>query len=292
VGLALSVGVGFLLHSGASAASASEALLVSGLSLGFALAMGLWISHIWTLSDERQALVDELRAAQSSLAALNRDAGVTSERERLAREIHDTIAQDLTGLVLLSEQSRRLLAAGDTAGAEAQLSMLEENARLALADTRSLVATSSPTSLDAGLSSALERLAERFERETAIVATVSTDVTAVLDRATEVVLLRCTQEGLANVRKHSGAAAASVTLIASPDGAKLTIRDDGRGFDTGAANPGFGLSGMRDRLALVSGSLEVTSDATGTRVGVTLPAASAGARLTRPTGPTRAGSIT
>jgi signal transduction histidine kinase len=271
VGLAGSVGVAFFLHSGPSAESASEALLVAGLSLTFALAMGLWITHIWTLSDSRQRLVEELQAAQSSLAALNRDAGITSERERLAREIHDTIAQDLTALVLLSEQSRRLLTGGDTSGAQAQLALLEENARLALAETRALVATTSPASLDAGLPSALERLADRFARETGITTTVSTTGTAPLDRPTEVVLLRCTQEGLANVRRHSRAHAASITLVSTRDAVTLTIGDDGRGFDTSAPSDGFGLGGMRDRLALVDGSLEVASGGQGTRLVVTLP---------------------
>ena len=279
IAVAIAVGIGYAFSFGLTPDSAGEAAIVVALSLTFSLAMGVWISRIFDVSTERQRLIDELTAAQSSLAALNRDAGVTSERERLAREIHDTIAQDLTGLVLLSQQARRMVAAADLGGADRQLALLEESARLALTETRTLVATSSPPTLDdGGITPAIERLGARFERETAIVVSVRTDVTAPLDRATEVVLLRCTQEGLANIRKHSGAAAATVVLIATDRGITLEISDDGSGFDLDEPGEGYGLSGMRDRLALVDGALDVSSSPAGTRLIVTLPAEPVGIR--------------
>ena len=280
IAVAIAVGIGYAFSFGLTPDSAGEAAIVVALSLTFSLAMGVWISRIFDVSTERQRLIDELTAAQSSLAALNRDAGVTSERERLAREIHDTIAQDLTGLVLLSQQARRMVAAADLDGADRQLALLEESARLALTETRTLVATSSPPTLDdGGIAPAIERLGARFERETGIAVTVRSDVTASLDRATEVVLLRCTQEGLANIRKHSGAAAATVVLIASDRGTTLEISDDGSGFDLEEPGDGYGLSGMRDRLALVDGALDVSSSPAGTRLIITLPAEAVGIRL-------------
>jgi len=99
-----------------------------------------------------------------------------------------------------------------------------------------------------------------------------------LDRENEVVLLRCAQEGLANVRKHSRAGAASVRLERVGTDAVLTVTDDGRGL--GAYSPahenGFGLSGMRDRLALVGGGLTVgAGERGGTVLRVTVPAAGA-----------------
>ena len=280
IAVAIAVGIGYAFSFGLTPDSAGEAAIVVALSLTFSLAMGVWISRIFDVSTERQRLIDELTAAQSSLAALNRDAGVTSERERLAREIHDTIAQDLTGLVLLSQQARRMVAAVDLDGADRQLALLEESARLALTETRTLVATSSPPTLDdGGIAPAIERLGARFERETGIAVAVRTDVTASLDRATEVVLLRCTQEGLANIRKHSGASAATVVLIASDRGTTLEISDDGSGFDLEEPGDGYGLSGMRDRLALVDGALDVSSSPAGTRLIITLPAEPVGIRL-------------
>ena len=268
IALAVTVGVGIFIGSG----SLSQALIVQGLSLAFSLALGLWITGIAQRSEERQRLLDELRATQHRLAAVNRDAGIASERERLAREIHDTIAQDLTGLVLLTQRARRELAAG--AGADATLELLEHGARAALVETRGLVAASAPLELaTGGIGAALERLAARFGRETDIRVTVSVDGLPVLDRDTEVVLLRCAQEGLANVRKHSRAATASVTLSTAGPVATLAISDDGHGFDPGADTGGFGLGGMRDRLGLVGGALDVASSPTGTVLTATLPLA-------------------
>lgn len=267
--LALAVGVGFWLQTN----DPLQTLLTAGLSLGFSLALGLWISRIAELSEERQALIDELHRAQSRLSVLDRDAGIASERERLAREIHDTIAQDLTALVMLTERSRTTLASGDTAGALSQLEMVEESARSALAETRALVAATAPVGLASGIHEALDRLAERFSRETGVTVGVEVGDLGALDRDTEVVLLRVAQEGLANVRKHAKAQSAVVELDGREGTVSLTVRDDGAGFDPSATTRGYGLTGMRDRLALVGGSLDVASSPTGTALTATLPAA-------------------
>jgi signal transduction histidine kinase len=271
IALAITVGIGMFFAQGASTDALISALLSEGLSLIFAIAFGLWITRIENRSTERQLLIDELRATQHTVAMLSQDAGVTSERERLAREIHDTIAQDLTGLVLLAQRAGRELSTGDTAAAGEQLVLLEEGARTALAETRALVASTAPTGLDTGgITAALDRLAQRYERETAIAVTVRADVDPPLSRDLEVVLLRCAQEGLANVRKHSGASAAALTLVASDSGITLRVADNGSGFDPAQPSSGYGLSGMRERLALVSGSLEVASGPEGTTLTVTL----------------------
>jgi len=268
VGVAGAVGVGLFLGTG----SLYQAVITEALSLGFSIGIGLWITQILTKSDERRQLLEELQAAQRQLATLSRDAGVTSERERLAREIHDTIAQDLTGLVLIAQRASRELASGDTAAASEQLAVLEEGARTALAETRALVASSAPPALDdSGIAAALERLGERFERETSMLVEVTTEVQQALDRDLEVVLLRCAQEGLANVRKHSGASRASIRLVLNRGERSLRIADNGAGFEPGAARSGFGLSGMRERLDLVGGTLDIDSGADGTALLVTLP---------------------
>lgn len=269
VALAAAVGVGFW----ASTGDLPQTLVTVSLSLAFSLAFGLWITRIAERSEERQRLLDELRATQDRLTAVSRDAGVASERERLAREIHDTIAQDLTGLVMLAQQVRRDLTAGDAARALERVVLIEDNARTTLAETRALVAASAPPSLASGdLRDALDRLAERFTRETGTVVTVS-GASPGLDRAGEVVLLRCAQEGLANVRKHAGAGAVTLALGEHEGVASLTIVDDGHGFDTSVTGSGFGLGGMRDRLALVGGDLAVKSSVDGTQLVATLPTA-------------------
>lgn len=273
IALVLSIAFGLWLGNGMSWGALAQASIIESLSFAFSLALGFWISAISTRSHERQLLVDELREAQSSLEALSRDAGAASERERLAREIHDTIAQDLTGLVMLTQRARRELDGGRVSAAGAQLELIEESARSALAETRALVASTGPVGLSTGgIADALERLAERFSRETSV--TVGVEVTALpaLERDTEVVLLRVAQEGLANVRKHAGAESAVIELRTDDGVVSLTVRDDGSGFDATSPTSGFGLGGMRDRLALVGGALTISSaPGAGTQLTATLP---------------------
>lgn len=248
---------GFLIRLGISPNSLVLAVAIEGISFVFAVVMGVWISRIAELGNERKRLLDELTAAQAQLAVLHRDAGATDERERLARELHDTIAQSLTGQVLLAQRARRELAAGTLN--DATLGVLETASRDALAETRTLVAASARIELPGGgLVEALERLASRFERESGIAVSVASALpTAALARETEVVLLRCAQEGLANVRKHAGAARVRVELGAEGDTATVRVVDDGHGFDPEHAASGFGLSGLRDRLGLVGGELSI-----------------------------------
>jgi len=272
VALALVVSAGFVVSVGTGSDNLSQTGLIQSISLVGSLALGLWISRIADLSNERLRLLDELTATQAELAAANHDTGVVSERERLAREIHDTIAQSLTGIVMMSQRAQRELGAGQLAPLADQLQLLEESARDALVETRSLVAASAPVDLGGGIASALERLAERFRRESGIAISVSAEVSVELDRDTEVVLLRCAQEALANVRKHSHATTATVRLVTELLTATLSVTDDGSGFDSNAAETGFGLPGMRDRLALVNGALAVSSvPGGGTSLSVSLP---------------------
>ena len=274
--LAIAISIGFLLCLGTSPDNVIQTFIIEAISLIGSLALGLWITRISDLSQQRQRLLDELTATQEALALANRDSGVTSERERLARELHDTIAQSLTGLVMLSQRAQRELVAGDNPAVRDQLGLtlglIEESARDALVETRSLVAASAPVELGGGIVAALERLGARFERETGIRIVVSASSSLELDRDTEVVLLRSAQETLANVRKHSGAREVDIVLRTSGDIVTLLVRDDGVGFTQSPHQPGFGLTGMRDRLALVNGNLSLeTHPGAGTTVLVTLP---------------------
>jgi signal transduction histidine kinase len=268
VAVAFAAGAGFFVALGPSWDTLASAAITFTFSLAGSIALGLWIWRIADYGSERARLLDELTAAQDELAAAHRDAGVTGERERLARELHDTIAQSLAGVVLLAQRSRRELAAG--ALRDESLELLESAARDALTETRTLVAGSAPVELGGGLGGALEILAERFRRESGVSISVSVALDAPLDRDAEVALLRCAQEGLANVRKHAGASAVSVSLHDDGDTAVLRISDDGSGLDPAAIPDGFGLSGLRARLALVGGTLSVTGDG-GTTVTARLP---------------------
>ncbi|MGR0219766.1 sensor histidine kinase [Agromyces sp. ZXT2-6] len=254
---------------------------VAALSVGFSIALGLWVTRIAMYGEERARLLHELQSAQGQLAAMHRDAGVADERARLAREIHDTIAQSLTGLVMVAQRTERRLAVVDgatVASARSDLELMEQMAREALTEARGLVASLAPVDPGAGLAEALRRLASSFERETGVRVSATTDA-ADLDRELEVVLLRCAQEGLANVRKHARAAAAQVTVATDADEVTLEVRDDGVGpGDAVAGDVGFGLAGMRDRVALVGGRVDFgPGEGGGTVLRVTVPRADAAA---------------
>ncbi len=268
VGVALAVAVGFFLSIPGPDVWA-QVLVSQVLSLGFATVMGLWITRIAELGQEKARLLDELTAAQDELATLHRDTGVTTERARMSREVHDTVAQSLTGLVLLAQRARRGFAAGTLD--DETLELIETGARDALAETRALVAAAAPVELaQGGIAEALQRLGERFERETRIRVSVQLALDAPLDRDAEVVLLRCAQEGLANVRKHSAATSARVALTTASGSARLSVTDDGRGFPADVRG-GFGLAGLRDRLALAGGVLEVDGTPGATSLTASLP---------------------
>ncbi len=271
--IGLAVGAGFTVSIGTEPGDLVQIAFTQALSLGFSLAMGVWISRMTALGEERGRLLAELQGAQEQIAALNREAGAAAERERLARELHDTIAQDLTGLVMLAQRARREAAAPD-----ATLAMIEEGARAALGETRALVAAGAALDADGlGFDGALHRLAERFERETGVTVSLTITDGVALSRDAEVVVLRCAQEALSNARKHARARRIALEVGAvqpgSSDRVRLTVRDDGIGFDPGTASTGFGLSGMTERLALVGGTLRVDSaPGAGTSIVAELPA--------------------
>lgn len=271
----LSIAVGIASGIGLQVASGPDALvstlLIEGISVIGACAMGVWISSVAGLSEERRQLVEQLRATQDSLAEAHRHAGVTSERERLARELHDTVAQNLAGIVMLTERARGDLAADRVDRLDERLTILEESARAALEESRTLVAAGAAGVAGDGLGAALHRLGERFTRETGVTVTVDAPDSA-LDRDTQVVLLRAGQEALANVRAHAHADSVQLALNVTADRVGLRIADDGVGFDPTVPTAGHGLRGLRERLALAGGSCTITSDAgRGTVVEVALP---------------------
>ncbi|MGB9375005.1 MAG: sensor histidine kinase [Jiangellales bacterium] len=259
--------------------AAVEASLTFAFNAGLSLLLGLWITGIARESDRRAALIDELRRTQAELAEAERDRGVMAERERLAHEIHDTLAQGFTSILALA----RAIDAGwdaDPGAARSRLALLEETACENVAEARALVAALRPVDLDdADLTGALERVVARFSRDCPTQARLEVRGQArPLSPHTEVVLLRAAQEGLTNVRKHAGATMVVVRLTyADPDEsmaasgdlpATLEVIDDGRGIVPGTAE-GFGLSGMRSRAAAIGGSVEVAAaDEGGTRVRV------------------------
>ena len=206
---------------------------------------------------------DELRAEQQRSASLRdqlvaqaREAGIAEERARLSREIHDTVAQDLVAIIAQLDAAS---AAPDAAERDRRLGVVDAAAREALAEARRAVkALASPRLDDADLPLALDDLLGEWRAGTGLGGELR-----VLGRAAasghDDVLIRVAQEGLANVAKHARARRADVVLEYGPASASLTIEDDGVGFDPTASVTGFGLRGMRERLAAVGGRLDLTS---------------------------------
>ncbi len=261
--------IGMAVTSGLGTGDWASAAVGALLAFSFTVALGLWITRIQSYGQERDRLLTELRASQDVVASLERQAGITEERARVAREIHDTIAQSLTGLVMTAQRASAVATrAPESLGPT--LSLIEDLAQEALTEARALVGAYTPVNVAGGLPATLAALADRFSAETGVAVSVTGEAPDV-DREAEVVLLRCAQEALANVRKHAHAQHVRVSIDATDDGAGLTVTDDGTGIGTLAGN-GYGLSGMAERVRLVGGTVEIGPDASGgTTVRVALP---------------------
>jgi signal transduction histidine kinase len=219
------------------------------------------------------ALVAELHATRAESARLSRDAGTAAERERLAREIHDTLAQGFTSIVALAQAVEPELET-DTASARRHLELIRTTARENLAEARAMVAELTPTALHSeSLPAAIQRQCDRLTAESGIAATLRVDgEIPPLGMAADVVLLRAAQEAFANVRKHSRASAVTVTVMPVERGVRLSVADNGIGLADQQIE-GFGLRGMRTRARQVGGTMSVLpTPGGGTTVTVEVPA--------------------
>jgi signal transduction histidine kinase len=263
----------YLARTGDVAATLAGPFPIAVLVTLFACAFAFWIDRIVRQSMERADLIDELAASRAEVARLSHDAGTLAERQRIAGEIHDTIAQGLSSVVMLVQAAEADLDR-DPASARTHLRMAGRAARENLAEARALVAGLLPAQLTgASLADVLRRLGHRFREETGVPVTVRVTAPAEpLPIALEVVLLRTAQEALTNVRKHAKATAVELVLACGTGSAMLTVTDDGCGLAPGGASPGFGLAAMRARVADVGGTLRLdTPPGGGTRLTAAVP---------------------
>jgi signal transduction histidine kinase len=253
----------------ASGELSGNAVVAAG-AFAISVPIGLW----WLRNERRtHALGDELARTQQQLAEAHRREGAAQERDRLAREIHDTLAQGFASIAALAEAAR---VASDPEQCTRHLASIETTARENLDEARVLVG-SAPAAAPGSLLQSLRRTLDRFAEDTGVV--VAADLVDV-DPGPHLrgALLRCAQESLANVRKHAGASTVTVVLTRRPDAIELEVTDDGRGFVLAQAR-GFGINGMRRRVAEVGGDLTVTSSVgDGTRVLTEIPLPAGGRR--------------
>lgn len=188
-----------------------------------------------------------------------REAGVADERRRLAGEIHDTLAQGLTGIVTQVQAAQRVWHDPDRARPHVDRAL--DLARDSLAEARRSVRSMHPGELvSSRLPEALADLTRRWATDHDVVCSCDVTGDAVpLPPAAEVALFRAAQESLTNVARHAAASRVGVTLSYLDDTVLLDVRDDGSGFSPDATTPSFGLTAMRERLAGVGGTLVVES---------------------------------
>ena len=265
---------GFAWHQGGLAVGA-----IIGPTLGAAVAVAVVLGYqaLYRESEQRRELIEELTATRGELATAERTAGVLAERERLAREIHDTLAQGLSSIQLLLRAAERMLPERPD-DARGHVVHARETAVTNLEEARRFVRALTPPDLANGsLPAALERLCATTFASTGVVVNWQLSGTAVpLPTAHEVALLRIAQSALANAAQHAGATRVGLTLSYMDTEVALDVVDDGAGFDPAAVTPtedrGFGLPGMRARARSLRGTIAVESaPGAGTAVAVALP---------------------
>jgi signal transduction histidine kinase len=236
---------------------------------------------------EDERIMDAFAAAGATAVATAQDVAAQSlqrsieaserERSRWARELHDDTLQELGGLKLALAAARR---ADDSDRVRASLGEMVEQVSTAIAQLRHLITDLRPASLDElGTQPALEALVERVAAVNGLEIDLHADLGYEQGRnaerhaaALETTIYRIVQEGLTNVAKHAGATRVEVSVVEDDRSVTIVVSDDGKGFDPEARAEGFGVVGMRERAALVGGSLVIDSaPGAGTRIRASLP---------------------
>ncbi len=249
------------------------ALAAAGGNLIF-LGLGAALRQAGLASVRNRRLLDELREAHDRLRTLSEQVqqlAVADERNRIAREMHDTLGHRLTVAVVQLEGARRLMAR-DPDKAGSMIDTMRDELRAGLTELRETVATLR-TVQKAPLGVTLGRLAAAFEGATGLPVHVRLDESsAELPAEQGHTLYRVAQEALTNVQRHADATQAWLELTSGAEGVTLTVNDDGRGFPDDNAAEGFGLHGIGERVRAHGGRLYLGSrEGGGASLRVTLP---------------------
>jgi signal transduction histidine kinase len=206
------------------------------------------------------------------LRQLAEQAAITTERRRLARDLHDSITQSIYGLTLFTRSSQDALRAGDQAKLTAGLEQIEANARIALKEMRLLLFQMQPLELGGGFLKGINARLDLVERRLGVQATCQVDEQIHLSPEVEAAFYRIALEALNNSLKHSQASHVYITMEQVDGTVVLEVRDDGRGFDYTSFSEelnlsGMGLTNMSDRATELGGDLEIiSSPGQGTRI--------------------------
>lgn len=215
------------------------------------------VALLASIADQVGVAVENARLYQQA-----EQLAVMEERQRLARELHDSVTQSLYSVTLLAETGRRSVAGGELGQIKGYLDRLGEIARQALKEMRLLVYELRPAALEQdGLVGALQRRLDAVEGRAGVEARLLLETEAELAAPVEEALYRIAQEALNNVLKHAAATAVAVRIRAGAGEVTLEVEDNGRGFDLAAAakQGGLGLISMRERAERLGGSLNITT---------------------------------
>ncbi|MFI6173073.1 sensor histidine kinase [Nocardia sp. NPDC051052] len=261
--------LGFGAHRGWSVAGAIGPIFGAAVAVG----IGLGYQALFRESAERQRLIDELISTRAILADKERTAGKLSERERLAQEIHDTVAQGLSSIQLLLHAVEQ--SAPDHPAMQ-RIQLARETAAENLAETRRLIAELAPAALDGqSLAQALERICLRANAPGLATQLVVEGTPERLPMPIEAALVRIAQGAVSNVVRHAKADRMRLTLTYAGAEVLLDVVDDGVGIEPDvlahAPSGSFGLAAMRSRVEQQGGTMAVESEPGHTAVTVSFP---------------------
>jgi PAS domain S-box-containing protein len=233
-----------------------------------------------TFSEDDISLLRSL-ADQAALAIRNanlyeesRHFAALEERQRLARELHDSVTQSLYGMTLYAGAAQDLLALGDIDSAREQLNDMQEMVQAALGELRLLIYQLRPLALEDGLASALQERLETVEARSGLATSFRVEGTIHLRGKVEEELYRVALEALNNVIKHARATTVQICLVQNEQRLRLEITDNGKGFALEAIGRkrGWGITGMMERIERLQGTLNVQSQpGQGTQIVVEVP---------------------
>ncbi|HET9432664.1 MAG TPA: sensor histidine kinase, partial [Chitinophagaceae bacterium] len=232
--------------------------------------IGAFISSIIIQSTDRQRLIDDLTRSRANLMRVEREAGRLNERQRLARDIHDTLAQHFTSIIMHLAAAKH----SNFETVQTQVQQAEGAAREGLDEIRRIVWDMRPEQIEkASLIEAVEELAARWSAENSVQVKMKvTGTPRSLTSSAETALLRISQEAMHNINKHAQAKKVNITFSYMEDLFVMDIADDGLGFEPSKIKNGFGMKTMRDRAEELSGILTIESEqGIGTAIAVSIP---------------------
>lgn len=226
------------------------------------------VDELGDLAHHLNGMADQVQ----TLLATRQTLAVVDERNRLARDLHDSVKQQIFATAMQLAAARALIAS-DPAAAEQRLAAAQDLVGQAQLELTGLIGELRPAALgDRGLVAALTSLGEEWSRRTDITFDLHAQGAQATPLEVEQTLFRVAQEALSNISRHSGATHADLHLAWAEDTLTCTIQDDGHGFDAAANNgKGLGLRSMRERVEALGGLFAVSSTASGTRITIQVP---------------------